>query len=220
MLQQDRFSQLTLETTTSFLQTERVLARLRHSEGSASKRSFPGAEGITQPESPELRLEREAAPLRDYCHWSSESARRLDGLEGNTVGQLDVTKGRQVGKLGSRRSFRSHGKDRVVLPPPVRSGNRTADAVHGGPAVSRLQVDGGRTDAERSLLGDGHLRRVGAGAGWSADEVKAGMGGRSRHGIARNAKPDRVDAGAAAEPPSSTRCAGATLHGGHINQAR
>lgn len=81
------------------------------------------------------------------------------------------------------------------------------------------------------MLGDGHLRRVEAGADWSgardrmagwpsdsiarevkererrwsssdapaalyssADEVKAGTGGRSRHGIARDAKPDWIDA--------------------------
>lgn len=60
-------------------------------------------------------------------------------------------------------------------PPPVRLGNRTADAVHGGPAVSRLQVDSGQTEAEQSLLGDGHLRRVGAGAGWSG--ARDGMAG-------------------------------------------
>ncbi|TQB67542.1 hypothetical protein MPDQ_005280 [Monascus purpureus] len=47
------------------------------------------------------------------------------------------------------------------LSPPVRSGNRIADAVHGDAAVSRLQVDGGQTQAERSLLRDGHLRRWG-----------------------------------------------------------
>ena len=67
-----------------------------------------------------------------------------------------------------RHSSKSHasGREEYIAFSSKIEGMAQRDAVHGGSAVSKVQIDGEETTkAERSFVGDGHLRGVGTGAG-------------------------------------------------------